>query len=349
MLIEIFKMSSKQHAIKLFHENGFQPYDIVKALKNLNVCERQVYRVCKRLREGQSIDKRHQSGRRRTVRTVAAIKRVREQIRRKPVRSTRKLSAQNKMSQRSIRRIIREDLGLHPYKKRQLHGLTSAQEDKRLIRSKELRSRHGNQDLEKIVFSDEKFFGVEEKLNSQNTRIYSLAIEDIPEEIRTAQRFQHEQKVMVWCAVSKKGKFPMVFFESNERLNARTYISKILEPIVKVEGLKMYKKDKWTFQQDSAPAHAAKITQDWCQANLPEFIPSSNWPPSSPDLNPLDYSIWGILETKVNAKRHTSIEALKATLLREWENLSMKNVRAGIDAWPKRLNALIKKKGKRFE
>ena len=43
----------------------------------------------------------------------------------------------------------------------------------------------------------------------------------------------------------------------------------------------------------------------------------------------------------MNAKRHTSIEA---TLLREWQNLSMKNVRAGIDAWPKRLNALIKKK-----
>ena len=150
MLIEVFKMSSKQHAIKLFHENGFD--------------------------------------RSRTVRTVAAIKRVREQIRRKPIRSTRKLSAQNKMPQRSIRRIIREDLGLHPYKKRQLHGLTSAQEDKRLIRSKELLSK----DLEKIVFSDEKFFGVEEKLNSQNTRIYSLAIEDIPEEIRTSQRFQHE-------------------------------------------------------------------------------------------------------------------------------------------------------------
>lgn len=342
-------MSSKQHAIKLFHESGYKPYDIVKALKKLSVSESQVYRVCKRLNAGQSIDNRHQSGRRRTVRTVAAIRRVKEQIRRKPVRSARKMSAQNKMSPRSIRRILKEDLGLHPYKKRQLHGLTSAQEDKRLVRSKELLSLHGDQDLEKIVFSDEKFFGVEEKLNSQNTRIYSLAIEDIPEEIRTVQRFQYEQKVMVWCAVSKKGKFPMVFFESDERLNARTYIGKILEPIVKEEGLKMYKKDKWTFQQDSAPAHSAKISQNWCKTNLPDFIPSSKWPPSSPDLNPLDYSIWGILEARVNAKSYTSIEALKATLLREWENLSMKNVRDAIDSWPRRLNFVIKKKGKRFE
>lgn len=69
-------MSSKQHAIKLFHENGYKPYDIVKALKKLSVSESQVYLVCKRLNAGQSIDNRHQSGRRRTIRTVAAIRRV---------------------------------------------------------------------------------------------------------------------------------------------------------------------------------------------------------------------------------------------------------------------------------
>lgn len=348
-MIEIFNMNSKQHSIKLYHENGFKPYDIVKALKNLHVCERQVYRVCKRLREGQSIDNRYRSGRRPTVRTGPAIKRVREQIRRKPGRSVRKMALQNKMSVRSIRRILIEHMGLYPYKKRHLHGLTSSQVEKRLTRSQELLSRHGNEDLETIVFSDEKFFGVEEKLNSQNSRIYSLAIEAIPEEMRTVQRFQKEQKVMVWCAVSKKGKFPMFFFESGERLNARNYIDKILEPIVKVEGMKIYNQDKWTFQQDSAPAHAAKITQRWCETNLPDFIPSSKWPPSSPDLNPLDYSIWGILEARVNAKRHTSIEVLKATLLREWQNLSMENVRAAIDSWPKRLKAVIKKKGGRFE
>ena len=25
----------------------------------------------------------------------------------------------------------------------------------------------------------------------------------------------------------------------------------------------------------------------------PEFIPPDLWPPSSPDLNPVDYKIWG--------------------------------------------------------
>ena len=101
--------------------------------------------------------------------------------------------------------------------------------------------------------------------------------------------------------------------------------------------------------KDSAPAHKAKITQAWCRSNLSNFISTSEWPPCSPDLNPMDYSIWGILEARVNAKRHKSIEALRATLTREWEKLSMENVRAAIDAWPKRLKGVRKAKGGHIE
>ena len=73
------------------------------------------------------------------------------------------------------------------------------------------------------------------------------------------------------------------------------------------------------------------------------------WPPSSPDLNPLDYCIWGILEGRVNAKRHLSLESLKATLIREWEAFPMEVVRESIDAWRRRLKSAIAKIGGRFE
>ena len=116
-----------------------------------------------------------------------------------------------------------------------------------------------------------------------------------------------------------------------------------------MHGEAMYPNREWIFQQDSAPAHKAKTTQEWCRANLSDFIPESLWPPSSPDLNPLDYSIWSILEAKVNAQRHYTIESLKASLLREWDQLSIENVRAAIDVWPKRLKAVVNQKGGRFE
>jgi len=51
--------------------------------------------------------------------------------------------------------------------------------------------------------------------------------------------------------------------------------------------------DYYVFQQDGAPAHRARDTVTMLQIETPKFIP-----PNSPDLNPVDYSIWGMLQDK---------------------------------------------------
>ena len=342
-------MDPEKETIKLYHDKNFKPCDILKKLQGLKISKSKVYRTCKRLSEGQSMDNRHRSGRRRTIRTKAVIKRVRERIRRNPQKSANKLAKVLGISETSMRRILRKDLRTWPYKKRKVHGLTEKAKEKRLVRSKELLERHANGEFENLVFSDEKLFSVEETFNRQNNRIYALSVEDIPEEMRNVERFQHADKVMIWAAVSKKGKFPLVFVEKGIKINAEYYKSNILESVLKPHGDSIYPNEQWVFQQDSAPAHKAKISQDWCSDNLADFITSTQWPPSSPDLNPLDYSIWGVLEARVNATRHKSVESLKAKLTKEWESLSMDYVRAAIEGWPGRLRATVKAKGGRFE
>ena len=34
------------------------------------------------------------------------------------------------------------------------------------------------------------------------------------------------------------------------------------------------------------------------QTNVPDFTELPNWPPNSPDLNPMDYSIWGLCSSR---------------------------------------------------
>ncbi|KAI6650037.1 hypothetical protein LOD99_6252 [Oopsacas minuta] len=96
---------------------------------------------------------------------------------------------------------------------------------------------------------------------------------------------------------------------------------------------------------EGVPAHTSKVTQALLKENIPDFIPKDEWPPYSPDLNPMDYSIWLIVETKACAMAHNNVESLKVSLRREWAKIPQETLRAAVEAFPRRLKAVIEKRG----
>jgi len=58
-------------------------------------------------------------------------------------------------------------------------------------------------------------------------------------------------------------------------------------------------KQKWTLQQDGAPAHTARNTMEYLEKEKIDFIEPDMWPPNSPDLNLVDYTVWGALQQRV--------------------------------------------------
>jgi len=59
-------------------------------------------------------------------------------------------------------------------------------------------------------------------------------------------------------------------------------------------------------------------------AHCPDFIDKDAWPPNSPDLNPLDYHVWGCMLDKFNHlnPQPKNIPELKTALLMIWDELS---------------------------
>ena len=229
-------------SIKMYHDKGYAPVEILKAVQKLKIGEKKVRRTIKRLIETGSIADRKRSGRPRSVRTPSLINKVKCHLWKIPQQSIIKMATQVNASPRILRRVVKDDLGVKLQRKRRLQGLTQQARKKWLVNSKAPLEWLAEEEMDRIVFSDEKLFSVEEKTNSQNVRIYAASIEHIPEEMRTVQRFRKEKKVMIWCGVSKRGKFPLVFIESGTRINASYYKTHILENVVEHQGQLMYHK-----------------------------------------------------------------------------------------------------------
>ncbi len=54
---------------------------------------------------------------------------------------------------------------------------------------------------------------------------------------------------------------------------------------------KIYQGARLVFQQDGAPSHWAQVVQHFCCDMFFNFWDNDTWPPSSPDVNPMDFSI----------------------------------------------------------
>jgi hypothetical protein len=141
---------------------------------------------------------------------------------------------------------------------------------------------------------------------------------------RVVQRAVKPKSVMVWAGVGHDKKTPLIFVAPGVKINGAFYREMLEREVVPwMDALP----DPLVFQQDGAPAHTAKETQDWCQAEFFDFVRKSEWPPSSPDLNPMDFSIWSILEARACANPHKSVESLINALKREWEKLDQETIR----------------------
>ena len=108
-------------------------------------------------------------------------------------------------------------------------------------------------------------------------------------------------------------------------------------------------KDFFTFQKNNAPAHHARETVALLSAETPDFIGPQYWPPNSPDLNPVDYAVWGILQERVYRRRIRDVDHLKERLIAEWRRLDQNIIDRAVNQWRERLRGCVIQNGGHFE
>ncbi len=285
-------MSSKQENRELIlatFQAGKSATTITKTFK-ATVSRATVFRTIKAFKETGKTSRKVQVCQR-LVQTPAMKKRIGEKIRVNPSRSIWQMAKEEAVSRSTMMRLVRKDLGMVPYKKRSRQILSEATKEKRLLRGKHILQRLVSGSQLPVLWTDEKLFTVQAIHNSQNDRILARDKSSIPIELRTAFRWQKLPSVMVWAGVASDGKkTPLIFIEEGVKIDQAVYLHLISEEVLPwVE--KEYPGSGIVFQQDGAPAHTARMVQDFCQEMFSDFWSKDLWPPSSPDLNPMDFGI----------------------------------------------------------
>ena len=127
--------------------------------------------------------------------------------------------------------------------------------------------------------------------------------------------------VMVFGVVSSEGHImPPHIFKVGLKVSTKVYLD-VLKSVVIPWCNQVAGGRPWVWQQDSAPAHKSKKTQAWLQKECYDFVPFSHWPPSSPNLNTLDYFVWLYVENITNMTSHNTKASLIAAIHRVFAGL----------------------------
>ena len=68
------------------------------------------------------------------------------------------------------------------------------------------------------------------------------------------------------------------------------------------------------------------------------------WPPSSPDLNLMDFTVWSILDSNACLSYHQSVMLLKAKLKHCWDKISPQTICASCNQFTDRWRRVVEAK-----
>ena len=175
-------------------------------------------------------------------RTKGSIQKVRHRLRRKKRVSTRKLPMELRICERSVRRVMKSDLGLRSYKKVTEPLLSNVQKIKRKKFANWVRTNFRREETMRIFFSDEKFFGSDSVDNSQNDPIWAVDCADADKKGGIKERRKFAHKVMVWLCVCSMSITPLVILDEGT-VDHTVYIKKVVLPIALKYGNETFGRD----------------------------------------------------------------------------------------------------------
>jgi hypothetical protein len=124
-------------------------------------------------------------------------------------------------------------------------------------------------------------------------------------------------------------------------MNSKAYIEMIEDVLIDFTDEVM--DGNFVFQQDNATIHVSRESKQWFESKEIDLL---DWPPCSPDMNPIE-NLWGILARKVYANRRQfkTVQELEVTIRNAWREIRISTLESLVNSMPNRIYEVINKNG----
>jgi len=141
----------------------------------------------------------------------------------------------------------------------------------------------------------------------------------------------------------------VVFIDEKAKVNAKYYEESLLPSLV--ADCSARNASRWLHLSARHTCTHRTIDAGLDCRQCPEFTSKDRWPPNSPDLNPLDYHVWGAMLDLYQKyqPRPMNISELKVVLQSIWNDLPQDPIDRSILSFTTRLRACIKANGGHFK
>ncbi|GFV64634.1 putative transposable element [Trichonephila clavipes] len=193
----------------------------------------------------------------------------------------------------------------------------------------------------RILFSDEAYFSLNGYVNKQNCRIWSEANPQVY--VKTPLHPENLTGALYGLVES--------FFKNDEGHNATVNGDRYRAMITNFFIPELNKRDvqELVFQQDGATCHTARATIDLLKGTFGDRLISRfgpvNWPPRSCDLTPLDYFLWGYVNSLVYADKPQTLDHLEDNIRRVIADIRPQLLEKAIENWTSRLDYIRASRG----
>ena len=197
------------------------------------------------------------------------------------------------------------------------------------------------------IFSDE--CSVERGAGKQREWVFRMPGQQWDTDKVSLNKTGKDISIMIWGAIWLGGRLDLVVMrrdENSERggYSAVSYLELLQDEIPRIWQPGM------TYMQDNASIHTARIIKRWLIDN---GITTTDWPPYSPDLNPIE-TLWAILKQRLNkdythllsmGKQEEAVNAFARAINDVWHDIPQATIDALIKGMDGRVNEVLHAKG----